>query len=140
MINGELVIAYVLWEGQPDYVQILSSNNWPAGMNLTTVWRVRNIGDEAATFKVSFMELESDGVLLDPGEEADLYLYPVTPAAGTYDYTLEVIVNGEVVADYPIEVTTSVTMAVDWLTIIGPILVLGLMAGMLVPMFKKGFD
>lgn len=139
MISVELIIAYVWWEGQPGWIQILSSNNWPAETNLTTVWKVKNTGDEAATFKVSFMELESDSVLLNPGEEEDFYLYPVIPAAGTYNYTLEVIVNSEVVANYPIEVTASV-VAVDWMTIIGPLLVLGLMAGMLIPMFKKGFD
>lgn len=138
MISAELIIAYIWWEGQPGWIQILSSNNWPAETSLTTVWRVRNTGDEAATFKVGFIGLESDSVLLNPGEEEDFYLYPITPAAGTYNYTLEVIVNSEVVNEYPIEVITAAAVA-DWLAIIGPVLVLGLMAGMLIPMFKKGF-
>lgn len=136
-VNGELVIAFVLWEGQPDYVQILSSNNWPIETELTTIWRVRNIGDEAATFKVHFMELESVGATLNPGGEIDLYLYPVTPAAGTYSYTLQVIADSEVVAEYPIEVTTAVA-AVDWTPIIGMVLILGMVA-MLIPAMKGAF-
>lgn len=140
-VNGELVIGYVWWEGQPGLIQVLSSNSWPADTNLTTAWRVRNTGDEAATFKVSFMELESDGILLNPEEEADLYLYPVTPSPGTYSYTLQIIADSQVVAEYPIGVTTS-TGVVDWTTVIGPLLVLGLMAGMvamMAPMMKEGF-
>ncbi|GAI07191.1 unnamed protein product [marine sediment metagenome] len=136
-VNGELITAYVLWEGQPAWLPILSSNSWPIDTELTTAWRVRNIGDEATTFKVSFMELESAGVLLEPGEEADLYLYPVTPAAGTYSYALQVIADSEVVAEYPIEVVMAVA-PIDWMTIIGPILVLGLLAGLVIPTIKKG--
>ena len=141
-VNGELVIGYVWWEGQPGWIPIASSNSWPADTNLTTVWRVKNTGDEAATFKVSFMELESDGILLTPEEEADLYLYPVTPSPGTYSYTLQIIADSQVIAEYPIGVTTSPGV-VDWTPVIGSLLVLGLMMGMtsmMMPMMKEGFS
>ncbi len=141
-VNGELVIGYVWWEGQAGWIPILSSNSWPADTNLTTAWRVRNTGDEAATFKVSFMELESDGILLNPEEEADLYLYPVTPSPGTYSCTLQIIADSQVIAEYPIGVTTAAAV-VDWTTVIAPLLVLGLMAGMvtmMAPMMKEGFS
>ena len=140
MVNAELAIANVWWEGQPGFIPILPSNNWPADTNITTVWRVRNIGDEAATFKVSFMEFESDGILLNPEEEADFYLYLVTPSPGTYNYTLQIIADGEVVAEYPIEVVI-VASAVDWMGMIIPLLAIGFMAGMVVmikPMMGEG--
>ena len=137
MINGELVIAYAWWEGQPGWIQIFSSNNWPVETSLTTTWKVKNTGDEAATFKVSFMGLESVGVLLNPGEETDIYLYPVTPVAGTYNYTLGVIADSEVVAEYTFEVITA-AVTTGWVAIVLPLLVIGLLAGILVPIFKKG--
>ncbi|GAJ00942.1 unnamed protein product, partial [marine sediment metagenome] len=138
LIQDWLVMTYVLWEGQPDWIPVLASNNWPVETELTTVWRVRNIGDEAAFLKVRFMGLESARVLLNPGDEADLYLYPVTLAAGTYNYVLEVIADDEVVKEYPIEVVTAAVVA-DWMTIILPILALGLLAGLMLPMMKGMF-
>lgn len=110
MKAGELVIAYAIWEGAPGWVQITETNQWPPDTDLTTVWTVKNTGNEAAYFGVRFMELESAGVLLSPGEEGSLYLYPVTPGPGTYDYTLEIVADihfdGQVVASYPIRVVT----------------------------------
>jgi len=108
MKAGELLIAYVWWEGQPGWISILSSNNWPPNTNLTTAWKVRNTGNEAAFFKVRFMGLTSAGALLSPGGEATLYLYPVTPGPGTYNYTLDIIADTTVVRQYPFGVFTGV--------------------------------
>ncbi len=140
MINGELVIAYAWWEGQTTFQQILSSNNWPTETTLTTFWRVRNIGDETAIFKASFMELESVGVELDPEEETDIYLYPVTPVAGTSSYTMKVIADDEVVAEYPIGVITAVAVPTGDISVllssIMPLIMIVLVMQMLKPLMK----
>jgi hypothetical protein len=106
MLDGELVIGYVFWEGKKEWNQVLETNTWPPDTETTTAWKVRNTGDQAAIFKVRFMDLESSGSLLNPGEEATFYLHPVTPSAGTYNYTLSVIADTRVVREYPIQVKT----------------------------------
>jgi hypothetical protein len=106
MKSGELLIAYAWWEGKEGWNQIVETNNWPPDTETTTAWKVRNTGDEAGFFKVKFMDLESSGVLLSLGEGATLYLYPVTPSPGTYDYTLSIIADMQVVNTYAIKVTT----------------------------------
>ena len=129
MINGELVFGYIWWEGKEGWNQILETNAWPPDTETTTTWKVRNTGDEAAFFKVSFMGLESSSVLLNPGEEATLYLYTVTPGAGSYEYTLELIADGQVVAGYPVQVTTRKGIGCLLpLVIIGGLAVLGVVA------------
>ena len=105
VVDGELVIAYVWWEGKEGWSQILESNSWPAKTAITTTWKIRNTGTETAFFKVRFMGLTSAGVQLASGEEATAYLYPTTPGPGTYQYVAEVLADSEVVASYPISVT-----------------------------------
>jgi len=104
MLNGELIDALVWWEGEAAWSSIAETNTWPAGTGITTTWYVKNTGDVAASFKVRFMGLKSVGVLLNPGEGARLYLYPVTPSAGTYSYSLDVLANDTIVKQYPIQV------------------------------------
>jgi len=128
MLDGELLIAYAWWEGKDGWNEILETNTWPPDTETTTAWKVRNTGNEDAFFKVRFMGLESAGVLLSPGGEATLYLYPVTPGVGTYDYTLELIADGQVVAEYPVQVIASEAVpVVSWwpLAIIGGLGILG---------------
>ncbi len=106
MLDGELLVGYIWWEGEPGWIVIAETNQWPPDTEVTTAWIVSNTGDEAAFFKVRFMDLESAGVLLNPGEEATAYLYPTIPGAGTYDYTLSVIADAQVVREYPVQVKT----------------------------------
>ena len=103
--KGELLDALVWWEGKEDWDGIHETNTWPPNIQITTAWYVKNTGDVAAFFKVRFMGLTSAGVLLSPGEGARLYLYPNTPSAGTYNYTLDVIADNTVVNQYPVRVT-----------------------------------
>ena len=106
MLDGELLIGYVWWEGEEGWSEVLDTNDWPPDTAIVTSWKVRNTGDESAFLKVSFMGLESVAVSLSPGDEATLFLYPVTPSAGTYAYVLAVIADGEVVAEYPVQLVT----------------------------------
>ena len=87
------------------------------------------------------MGLESAGVLLSPGGEATFYLYPVTPGVGTYDYTLEIIADDQVVTEYPIQVVASeaVPEVSLWpLAIIGGVVVLGVGATVALAMARPG--
>ncbi len=141
MLGGELVSAYIIWEGKEGWNQILESNTWPPDTETTTAWTVRNTGNETAFFKVRFMGLESAGVLLNPGGEATLYLYPVIPSVGTYDYTLELIADDQVVTEYPVQVVASEAVpAISlWpLAIIGGLGVLGVGATVALAMARPG--
>jgi len=105
-LAGELVSALVWWEGKGEWNPIGETNDWPAETNISTAWTVKNTGSQTAFFKVKFMDLVSAAVQLSPGETATLYLYPATPSPGTYNYTLSIIVDDQVVKTYSIQVTT----------------------------------
>jgi len=114
MKAGTLEVAYVWWEGL-EYWQMISlteANQWPANTMLTTAWTVRNVGDEEASFKVVFsgggMDVESTPVRLKPnptnpgaGETGTLYAYPTTPASGSYECTLTIYADNEIVEYWP---------------------------------------
>jgi hypothetical protein len=104
--GGELVSALVWWEGKEGWSPIGETNDWPAETAISTAWTVKNTGSQTAFFKVKFMDLVSSAVLLSYGETATLYLYPTTPSPGTYNYTLSIIADTQVVKTYPIQVTT----------------------------------
>jgi hypothetical protein len=104
--KGELVSAFVWWEGKEAWNPIGETNNWPAKTAIATAWKIKNTGGKTAFFKVKFMGLESSAVQLSPSDTATLYLYPTTPSPGTYDYTLSIIADDQVVKTYPIQVTT----------------------------------
>ena len=85
MLKGELLVAVVWWEGKEGWIQILSEGNkWPANTDLATAWKIENTGDEVGMFSVRFMDMESVGVQLSPGESAWVYIYPITPDDGVY--------------------------------------------------------
>ena len=125
MLNGELVIGYIWWEGKEGWNQIVETNTWPPDTETSTAWEVRNTGDEAAIFKVKFMGLESASILLYPEQEATFHLYPVTPSPGTYDYTLDIVADDQVVAEYPVQVIAGEAVSLWPLAIIGGLGVLG---------------
>ena len=103
-MDAELLIAYVWWEGQEGWLQILSEGNkWPANTNIATAWKIANTGNKTGMFSVRFMDMESVGVQLAPGESAWVYLYPITPDDGVYHRKAEIVANAIVVADYPIK-------------------------------------
>jgi len=104
MLKGELLVAVVWWEGKEGWIQILSEGNkWPANTDLATAWKIENTGDEVGMFSVRFMDMESVGVQLSPGESAWVYIYPITPSDGIYHEKAEIVANGTVVADYPVK-------------------------------------
>lgn len=106
VVAGELLIGLVWWEGKDSWSQILETNTWPPNTTITTTWKVKNTGNESAVFKVSFMGLTSAGVLLSPGREGTLYLYPVTPSPGSADYTLAIIADDTMIKLYLFGVIT----------------------------------
>lgn len=106
MKDAELLIAYVWWEGQEGWLQILSEGNkWPANTDIATAWKMANTGNETGMFSVRFMDMESVGVQLSPGESAWVYLYPITPVDGVYQKKAEIVANGTVVAELSFKVT-----------------------------------
>jgi hypothetical protein len=106
-LGGELVSALVWWEGKGGWNPIGETNDWPAETAISTAWTVKNTGSQTAFFKVKFMGLVSAAVQLSPGETATPYLYPTTPSPGTYDYTLSIMADNQVVKTYPIKVVVA---------------------------------
>ena len=106
-MDAELLIALVWWEGQEGWISIVfpSPNEWPANTDLAAVWKIANTGNEIGMFSVRFMDMESAGVQLSPGESAWVYLYPITPDDGVYQEKAQIVANGTVVAEYPIKLT-----------------------------------
>ena len=106
-MDAELLVAYVWWEGQEGWISIVfpGPNEWPAETDIVTVWKMENTGDETAFFSVRFMDMESVGVQLSPGESAWVYLYPITPDDGVYQEKAEVVANRTVVAELSFKVT-----------------------------------
>ncbi len=138
MINGELLIAYAWWEGKEGWNHILETNTWPPDTAILTAWKVKNTGNESAVFKTRLLGVESAEAWLTPGATFSFEYPAISLSPGTHQFTLEIIAAAEVVAEYPFEVATSVAVP-DWMSIIAPILVLGLLAGLMVPMMKGVF-
>lgn len=109
MKAGTLEVAYAWWEGLANWVPITKTNAWPINTTITTAWTVRNVGNEAASFKVVFagggMDVESEPVQLNPGEDASLYADIIGYTSGTYECSLTIYADNEVVEKDYLSVT-----------------------------------
>lgn len=94
--------------------------------------------------EVELLAVANQGEGADPGNGWTVQFEPiVVDQAGTYNATAvlrEAIVGGEaeVLDESTFSFALVSTAGIDILTIIGPLLVLGLMVGMMAPMMKEG--
>jgi len=102
-VDGKLDVVWVWWEGLPQWLLVYQVEEWPAEREVALAFIIENTGNQPAFFGIRFMELESSKVLLNPGEHATAYLYPVMPSPGVYQETIEVLADGETVASYTLE-------------------------------------
>jgi len=68
IINGEILVAHVWWEGLDPRKQITSDNTWPASQPLTISYKIKNTGNVAADFHVGNAFGVSNTITLAPGE------------------------------------------------------------------------
>lgn len=102
--KGELVIAYVWWEGKVGWNQIFNTNNWPPNTAIITTWKVKNTGEETAVFKTRLLTVESAEAQLTPGASFTFEQPAISLSLGTHQFTLEMLADGQVVGQYPFKV------------------------------------
>lgn len=109
-INGELLIAYAWWEGEPGWIGIGYSNTWPANTAILTAWAVRNTGNVTATFRVTFMG-RSGSITLRPGAREEngkkgIEFTVHTSGPGSYSHPRNLYGDGKLIDSTTIGVTT----------------------------------
>lgn len=105
--NAVLEIAYAWWDALGYWIEIVETNTWPPHTAIITSWKVKNSGGESAIFKTRLLQDESAEAWLDPGEtfffeHSAISLSP----GGTHQFTLQMLADDEVVAEYPFQVIT----------------------------------
>jgi len=102
--NAVLEIAYAWWEALGYWIEIVETNTWPPNTAIITTWKVKNTGGESGIFKTRLLGVESAEVLLNPGETFFFEQSAISLSLGTHQFTLQMLADDEVVAEYPYQV------------------------------------
>jgi len=115
LAKGELLIGLAWWEGKDGWNEILETNTWPVNTAIITTWKVKNTGNESAVFKTRLLPFGVEGeAWLTPGATFIFEQSAISLSLGTHHFTLEILADDEVVAEYPFQVVVS-EPRVSWL-------------------------